>query len=152
MPTPSELAQLAEHLDDTQWYDFLEELDAVSRRRRHRQTEPEQPANGDRDSLAAWLARKHFLADSGIREIWYLPERAPADEIRLLEVSDRQAGAASTNALVDAIDFALDIQGCPYRLFVADVTSDQLEQIRKNRLPLPADWTLDRSTVWRRRS
>lgn len=150
MPTPSELAQLAERLDDTQWYDFLDELDAVSRRRHHL-AEPEQPANCDRDSLAAWIARKHFLADSGIREIWYLPKRSPEDEIRLLEVSDRQAANGSTPTKVEAIDFALDIQGCPYRLFVADVTGDQLEQIRDNRLALPTNWTLDGNTVWRRR-
>lgn len=150
MPTPSELAQWAERLDDMQWYDFLDELDAVSRRR-HRQTEPEPQANSDRDTLAAWIARKHFLADSGIREIWYLPERTPADEIRLLEVGDRQATNGSTQTKVEAIDFALDVQGCPYRLFVADVTGDQLEAIRDNRLALPMNWTLDGNKVWRRR-
>lgn len=150
MPTPAELARLTEHFDTAEWYDFLDELDAVTRRRRQREGEPDPPPGTDRDTLAAWIARKHFLIDSGIREIWFLPQEAPAEEIRLLEVNNRLAGPDSDR--VEAVDFVLDIQGCPFQLLVADVTSDELEQIKEGRLSLPEGWTLDGNVVWRRRA
>lgn len=150
MPTPVELARLTEQFDTAQWYDFLDELDAVTRRRRQREGEPDPPPGTDRDTLAAWIAQKHFLIDSGIRGIWYLPQEAPAEEIRLLEVNNRLAGPASGS--VEAVDFVLDIHGCPFQLLVADITSDELEQIREGHLTLSEGWTLDGNTVWRRRA
>ncbi len=86
MPTPEQIAQMAEVLGDNDWLEFLDQLDADSRRRRQRQAEPEPPNGQDRDEVAAWIARSHFLADSAIRQVWYLPEAAPPNEIRFLEV------------------------------------------------------------------
>jgi len=63
MPTPEQIAQMAEVLGDTDWLEFLEQLDAVSRRRRQRQVEPGPPNSQDRDEVAAWIARRHLLAD-----------------------------------------------------------------------------------------
>ncbi len=102
-------------------------------------------------TLAAWIARKHFLVDSSVREIAYLPNGAPADEIRLIEVNERLASPEKAFHQVDAINFAMDIQGCPFRLFVADVDGDQLEQIKEGRLSLPTGWTLDGNITWGRR-
>lgn len=150
MQTPADLARLAEQLGDSEWYQFLDELDSVSRRRRRRQVEPETPNGQDRDALAAWLARKHLLADSGIREVWYLPYNAPPDEIRFLEVNDRLAGPVAAVPQVEQIDFALDIQGNQCRLFVADIASEQLDQIRTDDLRLPNGWTLEGARAWRR--
>ncbi|MGD0039672.1 MAG: hypothetical protein ABSE84_04495, partial [Isosphaeraceae bacterium] len=82
MPTPEQIAQMAEVLGDTDWLEFLDQLDAVSRRRRQRQAEPEPPNGQDRDEVAAWIARRHLLADSAVRQVWYLPEAAPPNEIR----------------------------------------------------------------------
>jgi hypothetical protein len=68
--TPAELAHQVEQLDDEDWYDFLDELDDVSRRRRQREPELSEPAGTSRDEVAAWVARKHIIADSAIREVW----------------------------------------------------------------------------------
>ena len=77
MLTPQELAHTAEQYDEGQWFEFLDELDAVSRRRQRRVGEPAPPATADRDAMARWVARKHLVSDSGIREIWYFPQGAP---------------------------------------------------------------------------
>jgi len=148
MPNPIELARQVEQLDDEDWYDFLDELDAVSRRRREREPESPGPSGTSRDQVAAWVAKQHIIADSGIREVWYLPTGAPADEIRFLDVSDRLAGPEGK---AQAIDFGLDIEGVPFRLLVADVTSDQLDQLKRDPSLLPPGWSLDGNHVWRRR-
>ena len=150
MPNPVELARQAESLDEVQWLDFLDELDEVSRRRRQRPPEPDPPS-ADREVVAAWVVRQHFAADSAIREVCYLPEGAPADEIRLIEVNDRHAGPELVNGSIEAIDFGLQLQNRAFRLLVADVTSEQLEQIRAGTLTLPDGWNLARSQTWRRR-
>jgi hypothetical protein len=136
-----------EHTSDEQWYEYLDKLDEASRRRRQRKQAPDSPAGRSRDEVAAWLAAKHRLADSGIREVWYLPAGAPPDEIRLLEVNDRLAGPESP---VEPLDFGLDVEGARFRLFVADVTSEQLDQIKQNPSHLPPGWSLEGNRVWRR--
>ena len=73
MPTPQELARTAEQYDEEQWFEFLDELDAVSRRRQRRAEEPAPPATAERDAMAHWMARKHLVSDSGIREILVPP-------------------------------------------------------------------------------
>ncbi len=151
MQSPAEIARLVELLDDEQWYDFLDELDAVTRRRGERQGEPDPSPGSDRDTVAAWIARKHFLVDSGVQEIGYLPHGAATDEIRLLEVSDRLATPARESPQIGAMDFGLNMEGNSFRLFVADVTSDELAQVRAGRLALPSGWTLEQGTAWRRR-
>jgi hypothetical protein len=146
MHTPSEVAKIAEQFDDQQWYELLDEIDEVSRRRGREQS-PSKPAGTGRDEVAAWLAKKHFIADSSIREVWYLPCAAPPDEIRLLEVNDRLAG---TGPHAEAIEFGLDVEGAHFRLFIADVTSDFLDQIKADPHLLPAGWSLDGNVILRR--
>jgi len=149
MPTPGELARLAEQFDRAQWFDFLDEVDAVARRRRQREaTEPDGPPANDRDTAAAWLAQQHFLVDVSIRAIWYLPHNAPPDEIRLLEVADRLAGPDVSQ--LGALDFGLDIEGSAFRLVVADATSEELERVQAKELALPEGWTLEQAIEWRR--
>ena len=151
-PTPEEIARMAEVLGDTDWLDFLEQLDEVSRRRRLRQAEPELSNSEDRDAVAAWIARRHFLADSAIRQVWYLPEAAPPKEIRFLEVNDRLGDSAMKGSQVETIDFYVDIQDSPFRLFIADISSEQLDQLRRGELRLPEGWRLDGSRIWGRRT
>ena len=67
MPTPQELARTAEQYDAEQWFEFLDELDAVSRRRQRRAEEPAPPAAAVRDAMEHWMARMHLVSDSGIR-------------------------------------------------------------------------------------
>ena len=93
------------------------------------------------------MAKKHFITDTAIREIWYLPQGSPPEEIRFLELNDRLAGAASD---VQAMDFGLDIEGASFRLLVADITSEQIHEIKNNPVRLPSGWSLDGGMVWRR--
>ena len=134
-------------LQDEQWYEVLDELDEASRRRRQHTVVPAAPADKSRDQVAAWVAKKHLLVDSAIREVWYLPRGAPPEEIRLLELNDRLAGNESK---AEAMDFGLDMEGAQFRLFVADITSEQLEQIKHEPSRLPPGWSLDENKIWRR--
>jgi hypothetical protein len=137
-----------EQTGDEQWYDYLDKLDEASRQRRRQPDALVQPLRGDRDSVAEWLARKHLIADAGIREVWYLPQGAPPNEIRLLELNDRFAG---NELSVDAIDFGVDVQGANFRLVVADITSDQLADLKHDPSRLPSGWSLDGNRIWGRR-
>jgi hypothetical protein len=137
-----------EQTEDEPWYDYLDRLDDASRRRRQRVQVGERPADNSRDQVAAWVARKHLIADSSIREVWYLPGGAPPDDIRLLEVNDRIARGGER---IDATDFRLDVEGVHFRLFVADVTSEELEQVRRDPSRLPPGWAIDHANIWGRR-
>jgi hypothetical protein len=148
MHTSAELARQVEQLDEEDWFDFLDQLDEVSRRRRAREPESDGPAGSSRDEVAAWLAKQHFIVDSGIREVWYLPRGAPPDEIRLLELNDRLAGPEGP---VQAIDFGLNIEGVPFHMLVADVTTEDLDQVKQDPSRLPPGWSLEGNQIWRRR-
>ena len=100
-----------------------------------------------RDEVAQWVARQHMGADGAIHQVWYLPSGAPANEIRLLEASDRYGGFAN----IKPIDFGLDVDGAKYTLLVADVTSEQLEKIKSDSSILPTGWSVASSVVWGRR-
>ena len=136
-----------EQTKDEDWYEYLDRVDDDSRERRRRVQSAPAPAGKSRDDVAAWVAERHRIVDSGIREVWYLPEGAPPDEIRFLEVNDRLAGDESK---AEAVDFGLDVNGKHFTLCVADVTSDQLVEIERNPSILPAGWSLSGKKVWRR--
>jgi hypothetical protein len=152
MQTPQELARTAEQYDEEQWFQFLDELDAVSRRRQQRAEEPAPPGAAQPDAIAQWIARKHLVADSGIREIWYLRQGSPPDEIRLLEVNDRLALSDAEAARVEPIEFGLDGLDAHVKLLVADISGDQLDAITAGRLRLPSGWELNGNIVWGRRA
>jgi hypothetical protein len=133
--------------DDERWYEYLDKLDEVSRRRRQQAQDIASPTNGSRDEVAVWLAKRHFIADNGIREVWYLPHGAPPEEIRLLEVNDR---LASNESKVEPIDFGLEVGEVHFLLFVADITSNQLAQIKQDPSRLPPGWSLAEAKSWRR--
>jgi hypothetical protein len=137
-----------EHTDDEHWYDHLDWVDEDSRLWRQHFQAPAAPNGGSRDEIAAWVAKRHLLVDSGVREVWYLPRGAPPEEIRFLELNDRLAGPDDK---AEAIDFGLDVEGAPFRLVVADVSSDQLDQIKQDASRLPSGWSLDDPKIWRRR-
>jgi hypothetical protein len=136
-----------EDLQEEEWNQELDRFERSSRLRRKKAQSVPPPKRKSRDEVAAWLAKKHLVADSGIREVWYLPQAAPPEEIRLLELSDWVAGTAPK---VEAVDFGLDIEGVRFRLFVADITGEQFDQIRQNPSRLPSGWSLDGGTSWRR--
>jgi hypothetical protein len=136
-----------EQTDDELWYGYLDKVDEDSRRRRQRMQVPAPPTGGSRDEVAAWVAKEHLIVDSTVREVWYLPQGAPPEEIRLLELSDRIAGPEGR---AEAIDFGLDIEGARFRLFVADISSEQLDHIKQDPSRLPPGWSLDDPRIWRR--
>src|SRR5207244_2354342 len=77
-----------EQIDEEDWYSYLDDVDDEARRLRERSPWPETPRDASRDAVAEWLAKQHFITDTTIREIWYLPQGAPPNEIRFLEVSE----------------------------------------------------------------
>jgi hypothetical protein len=148
MPTPQEVLRLTESFNEHEWYDFLDAVDAVARRRAS--AVPDKPDDPSRDAVAWWVAGRHFAADPGLAEIWYLPTGAPPDEIRLVEVSGRYQDALPDGAVLSAIDFRLDVSGIPHRLMVADAGVGEFESIRAGRASLPAGWSLEHAVRWRR--
>ncbi len=138
-----------EQIRDEQWFEYLDKLDEDSRQRRRTHPGPSRPTNGNRDEIAAWLAKTHILSDSAIREVLYLPTGAAPDEIRLLEVNDRFAGSEER---IDAVDFGVDVGGKPFRLFVADITSDQLTRVKQDPSQLPPGWSIDGACHWGRQA
>jgi len=93
----------------------------------------------NRDSMALFYAKRYKETDPGIREIYYLPDGAPANEIRLVEVKEAITGTAAP----DFIDFGVNGGAAnEHKLIVFDVTPEQWEEIREGTLPLPEGWTL----------
>jgi hypothetical protein len=133
--------------EDEPYYEYLDKLDEDSRHRRERVQAPEAPSGKNRDDVAAWVARTHLIADSGVREVWYLPRGAPPEEIRLLELNDRLAGPESST---EALDFGLEVDGTLFRLYVADITGEQLDRIKQDPGRLPSGWSLEENRIWRR--
>lgn len=96
----------------------------------------------DRDGMAKWYARRHLATDDAILGIHYLPEGAPAREIRLIEVNKLVAERTP----MEPIDYGVDVGGAdPHTLYVLDVTPNQWEMITNRDLPLPSGWTLEKS-------
>jgi hypothetical protein len=145
-PVPEEYAKT---MTRDEWFDYLEELDVAAKIRKKR-TEPNKPKKGsNRDQVAEWVAERHMGADGGINQVWFLRTGSPADEIRLLEVSERYTGEAGE---IEPIDFGLDIDGAKYKLLVADISGEQLEKIKADPTnSLPKDWRIDDPLVWGRR-
>ena len=145
-PDPEEYAKA---MTPDEWFDFLEETDAATKIRK-KMSEPDWPKQGsDRDQIAKWVAQCHMGADGAIHQVWFLPSGIAADEIRLLEVSERFTGEA---AKIEPIDFGLDIDGAKYKLLVADVSGEHLNKIKADPTKLlPKDWKIDGALIWDRR-
>ncbi len=94
----------------------------------------------DRDTRAAFYAKRHTEVDPGIRAIYYLPVGAPSNEIRLVEVNELIRSIASP----EPIDFGVDAGTANmHKLVVLDVTPVQWEEIQANTRSLPEGWTLE---------
>jgi hypothetical protein len=145
-PLPEEFAK---SMTQDEWFDYLEEADFAAKiRKKRNQLENPQPG-GTLPQIAEWVAKRHMAADGGIQQVWFLSNGAPEDEIRLLEVSERYIGESNT---ITPFDVGLDVNGAKYLLRVADVTNDQLAQVKANpETTLPKGWQLNNATVWGRR-
>jgi hypothetical protein len=145
-PVPDEYAKT---MTQDEWFDFLEEADSATKIRK-KLSEPHKPKEGSsREQIAEWVAKRHMGADGGIHQVWFLQSGSPADEIRLLEVSERFTREA---AKIEPIDFGLDVDGAKYKLLIADVSAQQLEKIKADPVKsLPKDWKIDDPRIWGRR-
>lgn len=142
LPTPEGIAETSE---EDEWFDYLDEIDNATKLRRQRDVNPDPPPGSDRDHIAEWVAKRHLSAAGSIRQVWYLPKGAPAEEIRLLEINDRFSRADDR---IEPLDFGIEVAGTPVKLFVADVSSDQFEQMRNDPSRLPKGWTLEGARSW----
>jgi hypothetical protein len=94
--------------------------------------------------LAEWLARRHMASDMAIERVIYLPTGAQDDEIRLLEVN-RLLNPPEFD-VIEPLDFSPD--DLSFKVFVADVTSDQWERIKREPdAVLPPGWKLDGNII-----
>ena len=88
-------------------------------------------------------------SDPAIERVVYLPTGAPRDEIRLLEVN--RFLNPPDNDLIEPLDFTPEIDGIPFKVFVADVTTDQWERIqRESGTTLPVGWKLEGNQIYPR--
>lgn len=143
MPTREEIVQYLSSLPDIDYSDVLLEVDSGRRRNLEEELEADVlPQNADRDTVAAWLARKHLAIDPGIVEVFYL-QIAPPREIRLVEVNQLVNLPDPADNVIPALDFGLPIEGLHYSLFVADLTPGQMEALRRGQLRLPQGWVLE---------
>ena len=140
MPDLDELLQQLVRLPRRDYSALIHRVDRERRQGVEREG-GEVPAAGiDRDGFARWVGDRHYSFDKGITRVIYLPDNAPPDEVRLLEVNS--LAAIPEDAPVAALDFTPDIDGIDYKLFVADVTPGQFDKIQRNDLPLPEGWSL----------
>ena len=99
-----------------------------------------QAATFDRDSLAAFYAKRHLETDAAVEDVYYLPKNAPDREIRLLEVNKEVAESTD----LEPVDFGVGIDDAErHVLVVLDVTPQQWPQIQSHQIPLPAGWSLE---------
>jgi len=145
MPNREELIQALAQLDPT----TLEEVVNTAYRRHNDPAEAAVQARPDPhatpEQFAQWLAQRHLSSDAAIERVVYLPAGSPGDEIRLLEVN-RFLNTPATDA-IEPLDFTPEMD-LPYRVFVADIKSDQWERVqREPGAVLPQGWRLDGNRI-----
>ena len=112
-------------------------------------TPPPPPPHPSRDEFADWMAKRHLGSDIALDKVVYLPDGAPEDEIRLLEVN-RLMRAPEPDE-IERLDFTPDIDGIAFKVFVADITHDQWNRIRAGHgTLLPTGWSLTNSIAYGR--
>jgi len=90
--------------------------------------------------LVAW----HFEVEPGLREVFVIVGDE-GEPIRLLEVNDATFRSVRFEAFVfgPTKDF-------PFSTAIAEVTSDDLAQLRRTPGALPAEWDLERAEIHKR--
>ncbi len=113
---------------------------SVCKSRRHQRAPIETMLQPGWRQITWWLM-------AGLEKCGICRKVRRTEEIRLLEVNDHLAGLGPK---VEAITFGLDVEGTYFRLSIADVTSEQLDQIKRDPAYLPAGWSLVGKKSWRR--
>jgi hypothetical protein len=103
-----------------------------------------------RAAFAEWLARQHLRFDTRLTQVIHLPAGAPEDEVRLLEINTGLYPEPG-NPIVP-VETTPAVTDLPFRVWVADVTPDEWNQIQTNPGLLPNGWSLEgRQTTKRSR-
>lgn len=139
--------QLTE-LNESDWSDVLEQACEV-RQKKQPPHGAEVPWPGiKRDEFAEWLARQHMAVDPAITEVIYLPNNAPEQEVRLLEVNAKLTVPDPEN--IEPLDFSLP--GLDFVIFVADITPGQWQAIKRaENIALPPNWEMKNQHIWGRK-
>jgi hypothetical protein len=149
MQTPEEIIQALGQLDPATFETVItnayrqrqDPIGSAAQERPGPGTEPEQ--------FAQWLAKRHLSSDAAIERVVYLPTGAPNNEIRMLEVN--RFLRPPDDDVIEPLDFSPDIDDLPFKVFVADVTSDQWERIKRQPdTTLPPDWKLEDHRIYSR--
>ena len=148
MPTREEIIEALRQLDPSTFENVINI--AFQHRRDPTQAAHARPLPpGEPEQFARWLAQRHMSSDPAIERVVYLPTGAPRDEIRLLEVN--RFLNPPDNDVIEPLDFTPDIDGIPFKVFVADVTTDQWERIqRESGTTLPVGWKLEGNQIYPR--
>lgn len=122
--------------------ELLREVDAERRAtaKREEAKDPVRPGMS-RDDFARWVARQHHEIDAGVSRILYLPDGAPADEVRLIE--SNLLTPLPEEAPILAFPFRTDLDEVDFKVYVADVTESQFQKVLDRRVELPGGWRID---------
>ena len=102
----------------------------------------------ERAAFATWLAGQHLRFDSRLTQVVYLPNAAPDDEVRLLEVNTGLY--PEPGKPIVSVETTPAVAGLPFRVCIADVTPEEWQQIQTNPGLLPAGWSLQGNSISRR--
>jgi hypothetical protein len=148
MPTREEIIDALGQLDQIAFEDVINA--AFQRRADHTPADLAAPLPAaEPEEFARWFAQRHMSSDPALARVVYLPSGAPRGEIRLLEVNRFQI--PHDNDVIEPLDFSPDIDEIPFKVFVADITTDQWERIqRESGTTLPVGWRLDGNRIYSR--
>ena len=143
MPNRAELIQALVELEPS----VLEDVVNSAYRQRSLNPPSEPASEASPEQFAQWLARRHLSTDAALDRVVYLPSGAPRNEIRLLEVN-RLTNDSEAQA-IEPLDFTPE--DSPYRVFVADISSDTWERIKQSpKALLPPKWRLKDNKIFTR--
>jgi hypothetical protein len=148
MPTREEIIDALGQLDQIAFEDVINA--AFQHRGDHKRADRPMPLpDAEPEEFARWFAQRHLSSDPALAQVVYLPTGAPRDEIRLLEVNRFQI--PPDNDVIEPLDFSPDIDEIPFKVFAADVTTDQWERIkRESGTALPVGWKLEGNRIYSR--
>ena len=102
----------------------------------------------ERAAFATWLAGQHLRFDSRLTQVIYLPNAAPDDEVRLLEVNTGlypEPGKPIVSVVTTPA-----VTGLPFRVCIADITPEEWERVQSDPGLLPSGWSLPGNSISRR--
>ena len=95
--------------------------------------------NHDMEKVVRYLAQDNFEVEDGLERIIWLRHGA-GDTIRLIEVNRN----GFPMGRVEAFTFAPS-GDVPFRVYLADITPGEWQQVLNSEIPLPPGWSLEES-------